>query len=180
MRPGRGFACGKRHVSLTPIELIRRAWGGALQFTTAAPRTHPRVLDEALVAAHRISVKEFEVPITLFNAPDGRLRMTARAERALLTPSGLIHVVTRLERDGLVRRSVDAADRRSFLAPLTHPGHRRLLESRPTHNEVIRAHLTRRLTASQMATLGALWEAVQTGEMPPPPNREPGSLSSPN
>src|SRR5207253_10769820 len=151
-----------------------RAWGGSLQFTTAVLRA----LDEALAAAHRISVKEFEVLITLFNAPEGRLRMTELAERALLTPSGLTHLVTRLERDRLVRRSVDAADRRSFFATLTRAGHRRPRESRPTHNEVIRAHLTWRLTASQLATLGALWEAVRTGEMSPPPNSESGSLSS--
>ena len=82
---------------LTDAEI--RAWGGSLQFTTAVLRA----LDEALVAAHRISVKEFEVLITLVNAPGGRLRMTELAQRALLTPSGITHLVTRLERDGLVR-----------------------------------------------------------------------------
>lgn len=139
---------------LTDAEI--RAWGGALLFTTAVLRA----LDEALVAAHRISVKEFDVLITLFNAPARRLRMTDLAERAVLTPSGLSHLVTRLERDGLVRRGVDAADRRSFFATLTRAGHRRLRESRPTHNEVIRAHLTRRLTATQLATLGEVLDAV--------------------
>lgn len=144
---------------LTDAEI--RAWGGALLFTTAVLRA----LDEALVVANGISVKEFDVLITLFNAPDSRLRMTELAERAILTPSGLSHLVTRLERDGLVARSVDPADRRSFFATLTRAGHRRLRGSRPTHNEVIRAHLTRRLTASQLATLGALWEVVQAGDM---------------
>jgi len=157
---------------LTDAEI--RAWGGALLFTTAVLRA----LDEALMAAHRISIKEFDVLITLFNTPEGRLRMTELAERAILTPSGLSHLVTRLERDGLVRRSVDAADRRSFFATLTRAGHRQLRESRPTHNEVIRAHLTRRLTASQLATLGALLEAVHTGEMSPPPDSESGSPST--
>jgi DNA-binding MarR family transcriptional regulator len=157
---------------LTDAEI--RAWGGSLQFTTAVLRG----LDEALAAAHRISVKEFEVLITLFNAPGNRLRMTDLAERALLTPSGLTHLVTRLERDGLVRRSVDAGDRRSFFAALTRAGHRRLREARPTHNEVIRAHLTRRLTASQLATLGALFEALRTGEERPPRDAKPGTLSA--
>jgi DNA-binding MarR family transcriptional regulator len=50
--------------------------------------------DVTLVAAHRVSLKEFEVLITLFNAPGGRLRMTDLAERALLTTSGLTHLVT--------------------------------------------------------------------------------------
>jgi DNA-binding MarR family transcriptional regulator len=138
-----------------------RAWHGCLQFTN----TVLRALDEALMAAHRISIKEFDVLITVFNAPGGRLRMTELAERVLLTPSGVTHRVTRLERDRLVSRSVDAADRRSYFATLTRAGHRRLREARRTHNEVVRAHLTRRLTASQLATLGTLWEALRTGEV---------------
>ena len=78
-----------------------------------------RALDEALTAAHGISLKEFDVLITLFNAPKARLRMTELAERVVLTPSGVTHLVTRLERDGLVSRVVDEDDRRSFFAALT-------------------------------------------------------------
>jgi DNA-binding MarR family transcriptional regulator len=133
-----------------------RAWHGCLQFTN----TVMRALDAALTAAHGISVKEFDVLITLFNAPGGRLRMTELAERVVLTPSGVTHLVTRLERDGLVSRSVDEDDRRSFFAALTRDGRRRLRESRPTHNEVVRTHLTRRLTATQLTTLGALWDTI--------------------
>jgi DNA-binding MarR family transcriptional regulator len=66
----------------------------------------------------------------------------------------------RLERDGLVERSVDEDDRRSFFAALTTAGHKRLRNSRSTHNEVIRDHLTRRLTPSQLKMLGSLWEKV--------------------
>ena len=130
-----------------------RAWHGSLLFTN----TTTRALDEALSKAHRISVKEFDVLITLFNAPDGRLRMTELAERVVLSPSGVTHLVTRLERDGLVQRIVDESDRRSFFAALTPAGHQRLRDSRSTHNEVIREHLTRRLTPNQLDTLGMLW-----------------------
>lgn len=130
-----------------------RAWHGSLLFT----HTTTRALDEALSKVHGISVNEFDVLITLFNAPDGRLRMTELAERVVLSPSGVTHLVTRLERDGLVQRLVDENDRRSFFAALTPAGHQRLRDSRPTHNEVIREHLTRRLTPNQLDTLGALW-----------------------
>jgi DNA-binding MarR family transcriptional regulator len=133
-----------------------RAWHGCLRFTNAAMRE----LDSALIAAHGISVKEFDVLITLFNAPAGRLRMTELAERVVLTPSGVTHLVTRLERDGLVSRVVDEGDRRSFFAALTPDGRRRLRESRPTHNEVVRAHLTRRMTATQLKSMGALWDTI--------------------
>jgi DNA-binding MarR family transcriptional regulator len=133
-----------------------RAWHGTLLFTNQTTRA----LDEALHADHGISVREFDVLITLFNAPDGRLRMTELGEFVVLSPSGVTHLVTRLERDGLVQRLVDDADRRSFFAALTAEGHERLRSARPTHNEVIRAHLTRRLTVNQLRTMGALWDRV--------------------
>ncbi len=93
-----------------------RAWHGCLQFTDAALRA----LDASLSAAHGISIKEFDVLITLFNAPDGRLRMTELADRVVLTPSGVSHLVTRLGRAGLVERIVDDDDRRSYFAALDH------------------------------------------------------------
>jgi DNA-binding MarR family transcriptional regulator len=133
-----------------------RAWHGALQFTNRAMRA----VDEALSAAHDISITEFDVLITLFNASGDRLRMTELAERVVLTPSGLTHLVTRLERKGLLHRVVDPDDRRSFFAELTRAGRRRLRESRATHNAVIRARLTRRLTAKQLATMGSLFAAL--------------------
>ncbi|MGA7271892.1 MAG: MarR family transcriptional regulator [Acidimicrobiia bacterium] len=133
-----------------------RAWHGALLFTSRTTRA----LDEALTAAHGISIKEFDVLITLSNATNGRLRMSELAEGVVLSPSGVSHLVTRLEREGLVQRIVDERDRRSFFAALTPAGHQRLQDSRPTHNEVIRAHLTRRLRPNQLKTLGTLWATV--------------------
>jgi DNA-binding MarR family transcriptional regulator len=144
----------KRDEYLSDAEF--RAWHGSLQFTNVTTRA----LDEALSKAHGISVKEFDVLITLFNAPDGRLRMTELADRVVLSPSGVTHLVTRLERDGLVQRIVDKGDRRSFFTALTPAGRQRLRDSRPTHNDVIREHLTRRLTPNQLDTLGALWSKL--------------------
>jgi hypothetical protein len=59
-------------------------------------------------------------------------------------------------RDGLVQRIVDESYRLSFFAALTPAGRQRLRDARPTHNEVIREHLTRRLTPNQLDALGAL------------------------
>ena len=145
----------RQHPYLTDAEF--RAWHGALRFTNAAMRA----IDEALTEAHDISITEFDVLITLYNAPGLRLRMTELAERVTLTPSGLTHLVTRLERNGLVERVVDPEDRRSFFAHLTPAGDRKLRESRVTHNEVVRTRLTRRLSAKQLATLGDVWEQVE-------------------
>jgi len=134
-----------------------RAWHGCLRFSNNAMQA----LDQALRAVHEISLSEFDVLITLFNAPDDRLRMTELSKRALLTASGMTQLVTRLDSRGLVSRSVDETDRRSFFATLTKAGHRRLREARPTHNEIVRSLLTRRLSAAQLATMGDLWAAVE-------------------
>lgn len=142
------------HEYLTDAEF--RAWHGSIEFVGAALRA----IDESLARAHGISVKEFDVLITLYNAPDHRLRMTALAENVLLTPSGLTHLVARLERAGFVARTVDPADRRSFFAELTDAGMDRLREARHTHNEVVRARLTSRLTAAELRTLGDLWHKI--------------------
>lgn len=142
------------HEYLTEAEV--RAWGGCLKFTSKAMQA----LDEALRRDHGISLNEFDVLITLYNAPNNRLRMTELSNRIVLTASGLTQLVTRLESKGLVGRSVDPADRRSFFAVLTTAGDQRLRESRQTHNEIIRSRLTRRLTPEQLDTLGSIWEAI--------------------
>jgi DNA-binding MarR family transcriptional regulator len=144
----------REHEYLTDAEF--RAWHGALRFTNIAMRA----IDEALQREHGISIKEFDVLITLFNAPGRKLRMTELAERVVLTPSGVTHLVTRLEKEGLLQRTVAEDDRRSFFTSLTPAGDRRLREARPTHNEVVRRLLVQRLTARELATLGALWGRV--------------------
>jgi DNA-binding MarR family transcriptional regulator len=117
-------------------------------------------LDASLREAHGISLSEFDVLITLYNSPNRRLRMSELTQRVLITASGMTQLVTRLERGGLVSRTVDEADRRSFFATLTEAGDDRLREARPTHNEVVRSHLIRRLTPEQLTELGNLWDAV--------------------
>ena len=134
-----------------------RAWHGCLRFIGGAMSA----LDDALRSGHGISLNEFDVLITLYNAPNSQLRMTELSKRVLLTASGLTQLVTRLDSQGLVTRNVDKGDRRSFFATLTRAGHRRLRESRPTHNEVIRSRLTRRLSLKQLEALGSMWEGVE-------------------
>jgi DNA-binding MarR family transcriptional regulator len=126
-----------------------------------------RDLDGSLLASHHISVREFDVLITLFNAPDRRLRMTELAQRVMLSPSGLTRLAERLERAGLVAREADRSDARSFHTVLTDPGAQRLDEARTTHNAVIRAHLTNRLSVEELRELGAIWEKALPEERRP-------------
>ena len=103
-------------------EYLRRdefdAWHGTLVATARVLRA----LDDGLRAQQGISVAEFDVLITLANAPHRRLRMSELARSVALSPAGLTHLVTRLERERLVAREVDASDRRGFHTVLTDAG----------------------------------------------------------
>ena len=139
---------------LTGIELA--AWHGML----AAHAALIRELDGQLRAAHGLGVSEFDVLITLFNGAERGVRMTDLARAIMLSPAGLTHMVTRLERDRLVERAVDPADRRSFLVRLTPAGRERLGAARVTHNAVIRDRFTARLTGPQLDQLSSVWDAI--------------------
>src|SRR5690348_248876 len=107
-------ARGNGHEFLEPEEY--GAWNAILTLT----QTVLRELDDSLREQADLSVSEFDVLITLFNAPDQRLGMTALAKDVMLSPSGLTHLVTRMERDGLLVREVDPDDRRKFYTTLTN------------------------------------------------------------
>jgi DNA-binding MarR family transcriptional regulator len=118
-------------------------------------------LDRELKAANRMSVSEFDVLITLYNAPDRRLGMSALAGGTMLSPSGLTHLVTRLERDGLVARLPDPSDGRKFYARLTDAGDAALRAARATHNATVRTELLDRLTPTERRTLRRLWGRLE-------------------
>jgi len=123
-------------------------------------RTVLQALDAELRSTHGLAVTEFDVLITLFNAPAQRLGMSALADRVLLSPAGVTHLVTRLERDGMVRREVDPTDRRKWFTVLTKEGDAALRAARRTHNDVLRQTLFAATTPNERRTLRRLWQRV--------------------
>jgi DNA-binding MarR family transcriptional regulator len=98
-------------------------------------------------------VSEFDVLITLHNAPDGGLRMTDLANATMLSSGGLTRLIGRLEQRGLVRRDVDADDRRAFRASLTPAGQQKLAEARKPHDAVVQRMLGDHLTPQELRNL---------------------------
>ena len=92
-----------------------------------------RRLDEELQAAHGLSLAEYDALLQLVNAPGRRLRMSALAERVLLSRSGITRLVDRLESSGMVRRSACQTDARGAEAELTSAGLDRLRAASRTH-----------------------------------------------
>jgi DNA-binding MarR family transcriptional regulator len=132
------------------------AWGGVL----AVHASVVRELDHRLRSEHGLSVSEFDVLITLFNAPAQWLRMSDLAGAVMLSAAGLTHLVNRLALVGLVERKVAPTDRRSFHITLTAKGLERLEAARVTHNRVIRERFLARLTAEQRRQLADIWATV--------------------
>ena len=76
-----------------------------------------REIDRRLSDAGEISLDDYGVLITLVGQPERRLRMSALAERRLLTASGITRAVMRLEKRGLVRREPDPEDAPGVATP---------------------------------------------------------------
>jgi DNA-binding MarR family transcriptional regulator len=125
-------------------------------------RTVLQDLDAELRQQHKLAVSEFDVLITLFNAPGNRLGMSALAHQAMLSPAGTTHLVTRLERDGLVKREIDPADRRKWFTALTDRGDRALRAARRTHNTVLRRTFLAATTPADREMLQQLWRRLSS------------------
>ncbi len=99
-----------------------------------------RRMDEELQASHNLSLAEYDALVQLVNAPGRRLRMSALAERVLLSRSGITRLVDRLEAADMVVRSACVTDARGAEAALTHDGVERLRAASATHLDGVRRY----------------------------------------
>ena len=103
-------------------------------------------LDRTLRERHDLGFSEFEVLEQLAETPttcdSPARRMQELGDRVQLSQSALSRVVARLERDGLVERTMCADDRRGIYVMLTDTGRARHAEAVGTHREVLAANLT--------------------------------------
>ena len=131
-----------------------RAWRGFLRLH----RTITDELNRRLLQEHDLPLLHYGVLITLITVPERRMRMTDVAERVLVSPSGMTRAVAKLAGDGLVERTQDANDRRSFLVTLTPRGVRRLRKAQETHHACVRELLFSGLGTKDVRRLAALFD----------------------
>ncbi|MEV6136445.1 MarR family transcriptional regulator [Nocardia sp. NPDC051990] len=94
-------------------------------------------LEKELQGKHDIGLSEFETLDRLVDAACGDYRMSDLANDIYLSQSALSRAVARLERDGLVTRSMCADDRRAIFVCLTEKGREVYESAQPTHREVL-------------------------------------------
>lgn len=139
---------------LTPEE--QRAWRAYLAATHLLEDTLDRQLQQDAGMPHLY----YSILATLSETPERRLRMTGLAEALKITRSRLTYAVTRLEKDGLVRRESCGWDKRGSIAALTDEGTAVLERAAPGHVETVRASLFDHLAPEQVEQLADICTGV--------------------
>ena len=107
-----------------------------------------------------LDLGEYEILVTLSEAPDRRVRMSELAEAVHQSRSRLTHTVSRMENAGLVDRASCPTDRRGVWAHLSDEGFRLLEVAAPTHVEAVRRHFVEAMTPEDYAAVGRGFSAV--------------------
>jgi len=120
----------------------------------------PSALDSQLQRDSDMTHFEFAVLSFLRFSPDSTLRMTDLAAGTNATLPRLSHVVTRLEKRGLVERVPCPEDRRATNARLTDAGRRELIRATPGHIALVRRVVIDSLDRDQLAQLAEIATAI--------------------
>ena len=120
-------------------------------------------MDATLREEHGISLREYEVLLVLFEAPDRRLRRVDLAAKVLLTQSGVTRLLEPLERRGLVGRTPSPDDRRVTFATLTAQGAGVLRAAAKRHRTDIHDLFAAHYTDRELAILDRLLQRLPGG-----------------
>ena len=144
-------------------------------FLTAHARL-TRAIGRDLTAEGLPDLNWYDVLWALHQAPGDGLRVNELARAIVLSPTGMSRFVDRLEREGLVRREPDPADRRALQVVLTEAGRDLLRRMWPIYARGIEAYFAAHLPEAPEG-LRAMFDAMATME-PSVPRSQPPSSSS--
>ncbi|MBI2704182.1 MAG: MarR family transcriptional regulator [Actinobacteria bacterium] len=113
-----------------------KAW---IAFLQAATLAHDR-LNRAL-AAHELTLDDYEILVWLSAAPCRRILMSELADQVLMSKSRCTYRIDRLEAAGIVSREPCPDDARRIWATLTPKGFRTLQKAWPTHLASVREYV---------------------------------------
>lgn len=120
----------------------------------------PAALDAQLQRDSGLTHFEHGVLYALDNAPNLTLRMSTLAGYASSTLSRLSRAVTRLERQGWVRRESDPSNGRFTLAILTAHGHNMVRSATPAHHALVQQLVFGSITQPQARQLGTISQRI--------------------
>ena len=112
-------------------------------------------LSQELQHSDNLTMNDYEILVRLSEADDRSMRMNELATQTMLSRSRLSHQVDRMERAGLVERTVCDTDRRGQIAKMTESGWKALVTAAPSHVQSVREHFVDLLTDEEFAALGS-------------------------
>ena len=122
----------------------------------------PWSIDQQLRRDSELAMVEYQVLAMLSERPGRMMRMSSLAEVTNASLSRLSHLVTRLEKRGLVRREPDPADGRFTNAILTGKGFQTLAEAAPGHVAHVRSLVIDVLSNEQLRRLGLAADRIMS------------------
>ena len=120
-------------------------------------------LDRQLQRDSGMPMAYYLILAMLSDVPGRTLRMSDLAAVTQSSQSRLSHAVSKLERNGWVRRTPCPDDRRSTLAQLTDAGSPRSRTAAPGHVRAVRRHVFDRLSPEQVGQLREIFATVLEG-----------------
>jgi DNA-binding MarR family transcriptional regulator len=123
----------------------------------------PAYLGQQLQQEFGISHQDYTIFVTLSEAPEPALRISAVAELVGWERSRLSHHLTRMEKRGLVERRECTEDGRGAYVMLTPLGRETLERAAPSHVETVRQVLFDRLDEADVAALGRITSKILDG-----------------
>ncbi len=116
------------------------------------------------LAAAGLSLEQFDVLVHLAWAPSGTLPLHELTASMVigdaLSRSGITRLLDRMERDGLITRTVSTADRRRFDVSLPPPGHRRFEQVWPGHADGIGRYFVQPLAPRDIEDLARILDTL--------------------
>ncbi|WP_350257501.1 MarR family winged helix-turn-helix transcriptional regulator [Scrofimicrobium sp. R131] len=124
------------------------------------------ILETKLKKAAGITLADYNILLTLYEAPGRSLRMGELADRTVFSPSRLTYLVSRLEKSGWVRKHPADGDGRGYVAALTKTGVELTEASTAIHQETVRRLLLDDLTDSEIDRIVEAFERVDEQSRP--------------
>ncbi|MFG1609224.1 MarR family winged helix-turn-helix transcriptional regulator [Actinoplanes sp. NPDC049265] len=134
----------------------RKAWLA----TASIMISLPAALDSRLQRTAQLTLVEYMVLSVLSERADRTLRMNMIAAGVSSSLSRLSHVVTRLEKQGLLRRSRVPGSGRRTNATLTDAGYAKVVAAAPDHVAAVRDYFVDALEPTDVAVIQRLGRAV--------------------
>ena len=126
-----------------------------------ASRRLLEALDDDL-AAHDISMSDYEVLAQLSEAPERRMRMSELADVAMISRSRLSHRIKVMEKAGWVKREACPIDKRGYFAVMTPKGWKAIVAAAPDHVASVRERFLDALDKGDQKVLAEIFERVAT------------------